>query len=88
MKKCLADIDVVGINTTEKTAVIGECKFKNSAFGKSEYETLLDRARLVAPYRVSKYLIFSLGGVTDWMKEHEDDQVQIVTMDMLYEKGK
>lgn len=42
----------------------------------------------MAPYRVSKYLIFSLGGVTDWMKEHEDDQVQIVTMDMLYEKGK
>lgn len=24
-----ADIDVVGISTVEKTAVVGECKFKN-----------------------------------------------------------
>ena len=68
-KKCPADIDVVGLDEAEKFAVIGECKFKNSSFGKEEYETLLNRGRLVQPYDVRQYLIFSLGGITDWVED-------------------
>ena len=52
--KCPSDIDVVGINEADKTAVIGECKFRNRSFGKEECETLMDRARLLAPYRIEK----------------------------------
>lgn len=60
---------MVGLDEAEKFAVIGECKFKNSSFGKEEYETLLNRGRLVQPYDVRQYLIFSLGGITDWVED-------------------
>lgn len=84
IRKCPADIDVVGIDSVNEIAVIGECKFKNSSFGKDEYETLLDRSRLVSPYLVEKYLIFSLGGVTKWVSEQHAPQVEYVSMEKLF----
>ena len=85
VKKCPADIDVIGIDNMDKTAVIGECKFKNTAFGKEEYEVLLDRGRLIQNYEVEKYLIFSLSGVTKWVLEQQDPKVDVVSMDKLFE---
>lgn len=82
--KCPADIDVVGVDTSSKTAVIGECKFKNSPFGKEEYETLRDRSRLIQPYSVEKYLIFSLGGVTKWVLEQHAPDVEYIPMEKLF----
>lgn len=86
LKHTPADIDVVGIDETEKNAVIGECKFRNSIFGKEEYETLLDRARLVAPYHVSHYLIFSLSGISKWVADREKDSgnTEYISMERLY----
>jgi hypothetical protein len=85
VRKCPADIDVVGIDAAGKTAVIGECKYKNSAFGKEEYEVLLDRGRLIRPYTVKKYLIFALSGVTKWVSEQQDPEVEIVSMSKLFD---
>ena len=84
--KCPSDIDVVGINEADKTAVIGECKFRNRSFGKEECETLMDRARLLAPYRIEKYLMFSLGGYSDWVVEYaqNDSTVVLVSIGSLY----
>lgn len=84
VRKCPADIDVVGIDDISKTAVIGECKFKKSAFGKNEYETLMDRSRLISPYVVERYLIFSLGGVTKWVQEQHASDVEIISMEKLF----
>ena len=84
--KCPSDIDVVGINEADKTAVIGECKFRNRSFGKEECEILMDRARLLAPYRIEKYLMFSLGGYSDWVVEYaqNDSTVVLVSIGSLY----
>ena len=84
--KCPSDIDVVGINEADKTAVIGECKFRNRTFGKEECETLMDRARLLASYRIEKYLMFSLGGYSDWVVEYaqNDSTVVLVSIGSLY----
>ena len=84
VNKCPADIDVVAVNDAEKTAVIGECKFKNAPFDKEEYDTLLDRARLIAPYRAARYLVFSLSGVTKWVREQKDPKTQIVSIEDLF----
>lgn len=86
IKRCPSDIDVVGLDETEKTAVIGECKFKNEKFGKQEYETLLDRARLIGGYRVTGYLMFSLSGFTDWVVSEAAgrNDVRLVGIDDLY----
>ena len=84
--KCPSDIDVVGINEADKTAVIGECKFRNHTFGKEEYETLMNRARLLHSYRIEKYLMFSLGGFSDWVVERaqSDSAAVLVSIDSLY----
>ena len=85
VRRCPTDIDVVGIDNVGKTAVIGECKFKNAAFDKEEYEVLLDRGRLIQHYAVERYLIFSLGGVTKWVREQQDPKVKVVSMSELFE---
>ena len=84
IRKCPADIDVVGIDAISKSAVIGECKFKSTPFGKEEYETLMDRSRLISPYIVEKYLIFSLSGVTKWVSEQNVPEVGFIPMEKLF----
>lgn len=84
VRKCPADIDVVGIDEASKTAVIGECKFKKSSFGKEDFDMLMDRGRLIQPYTVEKYLIFSLGGVTKWVTEQHAAEVEYVSMKTLF----
>lgn len=60
-----ADIDIVGISEIDKTAVIGECKFKNERIDKNVYDTLIRRAsRIIGKYKITKYLFFSLSGST------------------------
>lgn len=83
-----ADIDVVAIAEIEKKAVIGECKFRNEKIDKSVYETLLRRAGLIAlKYKITKYILFSLSGYTEWFDSIDDDDVLLLTLDSLYETG-
>lgn len=90
VKKEPTDIDVVGISDIDKKAVIGECKFKNEIVGRQEYQTLVDRARLVAPYHVEKYLLFSLSGFSDWLTTHaaSDPTLELLSIDDLYNDHK
>lgn len=86
VRHCPADIDVVGVNDADKTAVIGECKFKNEPFDKKELIKFVDRARLISPFAVTDFLIFSLGGVTDWVERQtkENPHIRVVSMEQLY----
>lgn len=80
------DIDIVAISELDKTAVIGECKFKNEKIGKDIYDTLLRRSHLLSgKYRILKYLFFSLSGYTAWFDEVNDSQVQLLTLEDLYQ---
>ncbi len=79
------DIDVVGISTIDKTAVIGECKFKNLKIDKGTYETLIRRSRLISgKYSITKYLLFSLGGFSDWFKSIDKTNLVLITVDDMY----
>lgn len=81
-----ADIDVVGISETDRSMVIGECKFKNEKIGQAVYETLLRRARcLSGKYTVKKYLFFSLNGYTDWFDALQKEDVILLTINDMYE---
>ena len=64
-----------------------ECKFRSMSIGKEEYETLHDRGRLIAPWRVTHYFLFSLGGFTSWVSEKadEDSGTELVPIEKLYE---
>ncbi|MCC8106317.1 MAG: ATP-binding protein [Clostridiales bacterium] len=80
-----ADIDVVAVSEPDKTAVIGECKFKNEKIDKNIYETLIRRSSLISgKYRVTKYLFFSLGGYTDWFGTLSDSNTMLLTLEDLY----
>lgn len=79
------DIDVVGISTIDKTAVIGECKFKKEKIDKGIYETLLGRARLITgKYAVTRFLLFSLSGFTDWFKETKPANTVLISVEDMY----
>ena len=85
LKKEPADIDVVGINTMNKKAVIGECKFRNSRFGSEEEKKLIDRARLIYPYTAIHFVLFSVGGFTEEVLEGaEDRKVNCVRLEDMY----
>ena len=79
------DIDVVGISTVDKTAFIGECKYKNDRIDKGTYETLLRRAKLInGKYAVTRYILFSLSGFTNWFSEADTTNVIFVTVEDMY----
>ena len=79
------DIDVVGLSTVDNTAVIGECKFKNEKIDKGIYETLIRRSRLISgKYNITKYLLFSLSGFTDWFDTLDKTSTVLITVDDMY----
>ena len=79
------DIDVVGLSTVDNIAVIGECKFKNEKIDRGVYETFLGRARLIAgKYNVTKYLLFSLSGFTDWFDTQDKTNIVLITVEDMY----
>ncbi len=80
-----ADIDVVAVSTVDKTAVIGECKFKNEKIDKAVYETLVRRGAVISnKYRIIKYLFFSLSGYTEWFDSMKDESICLYTLTDLY----
>jgi len=80
-----ADIDVVGISSVDKTAVIGECKFKSEKIDKEIYETLLRRSKLLSGnYHVICFLLFSLNGFTKWFEKENIQNTVKITVEDLY----
>ncbi len=79
------DIDVVGISAIENTAVIGECKFKNEKIDKNIYDTLIGRSRLISgKYHITKLILFSLIGFTEWFETADKTNLVLVTLDDMY----
>jgi len=81
-----ADVDVVGISTSDKGMVVGECKFKNEKMDKNVYETLVRRGKVIpCKYPVVQYLLFSLSGYTEWIEQNVDRRnVALLTLDDLF----
>lgn len=85
LKAQSADIDVVALSEIDRKAVIGECKFKNEKIDKGIYDTLVRRGKLIpAKYMLSKYLLFSLSGYTEWFANLQDEDVLLLSLDSLY----
>ena len=77
----------IGINLSvaDKKYVVGECKFKNEAIDKSIYDTLVKRATLISTkYKLSKYILFSLSGFSDWFKTQNNDNIVLISLSELY----
>lgn len=81
------DIDVVGIDPMDHTAVLGECKFKNELLDKTVYDSLKDRDGLIdSHYRTVQFLLFSKSGFSDWLLDHcIQNGVLLISLDDLYQ---
>lgn len=80
-----ANIDVVGISSIDKSAVVGECKFKNEKLDKSVFETLLRRSKLLTgKYLIVKYLLFSLSGFSEWFSSMDSPNIVLITLPEMY----
>lgn len=87
VKKEETDIDVVGINTRTKQAVIGECKYTNDLFDKTIYDNFMDRRNLLNhKYTAIQFLCFAKSGFSDWVTENAPDKtVKLVDLKQLYQ---
>lgn len=80
-----ADIDVVGIDRTDKTAVIGECKFRNHPPDRSDMEKLIHRGKLLKGYTINEMLFFSLTDVGQEVRaDYEKQGLCFVSLSEIY----
>ena len=80
-KKRQIEIDILGKN--EKNIVlVGECKFRNEQFDKSEYEKLMDKVKYI-PSNDLRVYIFSLGGFSDYVYNNVE-RGSLFTLDDMY----
>lgn len=76
------EVDLLGKNV-KKILLVGECKFKNTQFDKTEYEKLLDKIKYV-PVSNPVICIFSLSGFSDHVKENAKNCTLIGIDDMFF----
>lgn len=80
-----ADVDVVGVAPMTKEMVIGECKFRNEKMDISALNTLIRRGEAIpAGYRKAQYLLFSLSGFSDGLKERAGKDVQLLQIGEMF----
>ena len=87
------EIDVVGISTSEKKIIFGECKWSEKLVGINIYEELKQKAEKVGWNKDSRkeyYILFSKSGFTQEMiKMAEKEGVFLVEKGMLaHDQGK
>lgn len=84
-------IDIVGVpvkevNTPVTEYLIGSCKFKNEPVGVDELKLLEHYADVFGKGRKYHFMIFSLGGFTDKLKECERaGEVRLIALEDMYE---
>lgn len=86
VKKEQTDIDVVGLNTFQKEAVLGECKYKNEILDKKVMMNLIEKKGLLPnEYRIVQFLLFSKSGFSDWVVENAEEYgVRLVGLPGMY----
>lgn len=75
------EIDLLGKNGKD-VLLVGECKFKNAPFDKTEYEKLIDKIKYL-PTTNPLICIFSLGGFTDYIKKTAKG-CRLISIDDMY----
>ena len=56
------EIDILGINDIDKTAVFGECKYRNEVIDLDTVDLLIKRSELFPKYQKKGYILYSKKG--------------------------
>ena len=85
MKRSQDDIDILALDRKREAAIFCECKYKNEAFDKKEYNDLMCASSIFSEPHKRYYYVFSKGGYTEWVKkEAEKDGVCLLGIDDLF----
>jgi AAA+ ATPase superfamily predicted ATPase len=85
-KKSQAQIDIVLTDPTGKSALFGECKFKNELMDIDVLTQLVENAALLTEIKEKHYCIFSKSGFTDrLMKKAKTDGVMLISLEEMYQ---
>lgn len=82
------EIDIMGINDIDKTALFGECKYRNEVFDLDTLELLIQRSELFSRYRKKGYILYSKKGFSDSVLKLTAKQsvyMKLFTLDELYD---
>lgn len=75
------EIDLLGKDGKD-ILLVGECKFKNSPFDKTEFDKLMDKIKYI-PAANPKVCVFSLSGFSDYVRKHACG-CKLITIDDMY----
>lgn len=67
------EIDILGIDKIQLSAIFGECKFRKELTGLTVLNSLIDKSQLLTKYRDKYYCIFSLSGFKEEIVEKASD---------------
>lgn len=85
VRKAEDDIDILLMDQKQEKRILCECKFKNEAFGREEYETLKSRASIFPDGKEFYFYVFSKSGFTSWVEEAaRQDGVILIEIDNLF----
>lgn len=82
-KREQTDIDIVLLNSEEKTAVLCECKWRNTLQVSQVIQSLQDRAALISGYRTVGYMLFTKESVSEKNKQTHPNVQFISAQDMI-----
>lgn len=83
-EKVQTDFDVVAANRTDKKIILGECKWKNKINDVAEIEKLIGKEHLLSEYKDRYYYFFSKVPFTKEAKQLKNQNIKLVTTDMLF----
>lgn len=78
------DIDVIAADRRDRTAIIGECTYRNSLDETRTVEALLDKRRLLAEYDVRRVALFAKNPAAQAAREKYADEALFFSLDDLY----
>lgn len=85
VQKKQVQIDIVIVSPDRKSAVFGECKFKNEPMDAEVFDELLYESKLPGGISERYYYLFSKSGFTEKLKSKAKEiPVTLVTLDDLY----
>lgn len=82
------EIDILGINDADKSALFGECKYRNEVIDMDTIELLIRRSELFSKYIKKGYVYYSKKGFSNSVlnfASNQQDCVKLFTLEELYE---
>lgn len=77
------EIDIIGTDITKTNFILGECKFRNSEFNYSQYESLTKKINLEGNIY---YYLFSLSGFSNSLIQlsKENKNIKLISLDDIF----